>query len=286
VAATKYKIICKKCHTSFFVAKGELKRNPKFCSQQCYWEYLRENTTLIIKKCICGKEFKSYKTENRKFCCLECSRKYQSHNKKELITKICYECGKEFLIKACYKNIFCSHKCCNKNGVNLKWNNILTKDFLNKEYIENKKSCEEIGNNIGCNKVIISEWLKRHAIKARTPMEAFLQYSPEKHGCRWHACYYNNKYFRSSWEANFAKWCDLSGIKWEYEPKVFDVFLCSKKHGYLPDFYLPEFDTWIEIKGYLSKDAKAKFEEFKKQHKRINIELFEKNRLCEISVLN
>ncbi len=92
---------------------------------------------------------------------------------------------------------------------------------------------------------------------------------------------YNKKYFRSSWEANFAKWCDLSNVKWDYESRTFHLGDCT----YTPDFYLPEFDLWIEIKGYWRKDAKEKFTKFKRLFKEINIEVFEKNKLSEIGVI-
>ena len=56
---------------------------------------------------------------------------------------------------------------------------------------------------------------------------------------------YNDISFRSSWEAGFAAILDENQILWQYEPRWFIV----GEHGYLPDFYLPEYDKWIEIKG-------------------------------------
>lgn len=81
---------------------------------------------------------------------------------------------------------------------------------------------------------------------------------------------YNNFLFRSYWEANFAKWCDLSNIKWQYEPKMFDLGNTT----YTPDFYLLEFDCWIEIKGWENKDFKKKFKKWQKQYKLNNRLLF------------
>lgn len=93
---------------------------------------------------------------------------------------------------------------------------------------------------------------------------------------------YNNKYFRSSWEANFAKWCDLSGIKWEYESKTFDLGNTT----YTPDFYLPEFNCYIEIKGYWWQDAKEKFNKFIKIYPNILMILLQKPELLNMSVIN
>ncbi len=82
--------------------------------------------------------------------------------------------------------------------------------------------------------------------------------------------------FRSRLEARWAVFFDALGIKWRYEPEGFimrfdykafaaewkkepfkEVIpplptfkqLHGKEYRYLPDFYLPELDYWIEIKG-------------------------------------
>lgn len=47
-------------------------------------------------------------------------------------------------------------------------------------------------------------------------------------------------------EGVFALDCESVGITWEYEPKRFKLSWCT----YKPDFYLPEFDIWVEVKGY------------------------------------
>lgn len=55
---------------------------------------------------------------------------------------------------------------------------------------------------------------------------------------------YNGMMFRSRLEARWAVFFDAAGIKYEYEPEGFEY------HGYryLPDFYLPETDTYAEVK--------------------------------------
>ena len=92
---------------------------------------------------------------------------------------------------------------------------------------------------------------------------------------------YKNIYFRSSWESLFAQWLDLSGIKWEYEPKTFNL----GKTTYLPDFYLLEFNCWIEIKGWWRDDAKEKFKQFNKKYNNLNIKLFDKEKLKQLGVI-
>lgn len=52
--------------------------------------------------------------------------------------------------------------------------------------------------------------------------------------------------FRSTLEADWASTLDDAGVLWEYEPTT--VTLPSGA-TYIPDFFLPEIGTWIEVKG-------------------------------------
>ena len=52
--------------------------------------------------------------------------------------------------------------------------------------------------------------------------------------------------FKSKLEAKFAMFLDALLIKWEYEPQT---FVLSNGITYIPDFYLKELKTWIEVKG-------------------------------------
>lgn len=57
-----------------------------------------------------------------------------------------------------------------------------------------------------------------------------------------------NMAFRSGWEVAYAEWLDRQGIRFQYEPETFNT-----PHGkYTPDFYLPDYDEWVEVKGFKS----------------------------------
>lgn len=76
----------------------------------------------------------------------------------------------------------------------------------------------------------------------------------------------NGKYFRSSWEANYARYLNLMGVLWEYEPETF--YFENIKRGtlsYTPDFYLPTEDRWVEVKGWLTKKATTALKRFLKR---------------------
>lgn len=57
---------------------------------------------------------------------------------------------------------------------------------------------------------------------------------------------YKGYRFRSRLEAKWAVFYDLLFIKYESEP---EGFVLSDGEYYLPDFYLPDLDTYVEIKG-------------------------------------
>jgi len=51
--------------------------------------------------------------------------------------------------------------------------------------------------------------------------------------------------FRSRLEARWAVFWDHLEIRWEYEPQGYVI----DGRPYLPDFWLPELQTWAEVKG-------------------------------------
>lgn len=55
---------------------------------------------------------------------------------------------------------------------------------------------------------------------------------------------YSGQVFRSRTEARFARWCDSWAVRWHYEPEGFNIGGVQ----YLPDFYLPECKTIVEVK--------------------------------------
>lgn len=77
----------------------------------------------------------------------------------------------------------------------------------------------------------------------------------------------DNIFFRSAWEANIARYYNYIGIKWEYEPKTF-IFdnVTRGSVSYTPDFYLPEEDKWIEVKGWMDSKSKTKLKRFARQY--------------------
>lgn len=59
---------------------------------------------------------------------------------------------------------------------------------------------------------------------------------------------YGGNLYRSRLEARWAYFFDLTGIKYQYETEGFQT---GSGLRYLPDFYLPEHDAYVEVKGSL-----------------------------------
>ena len=59
--------------------------------------------------------------------------------------------------------------------------------------------------------------------------------------------HYNGYHFRSRSEARFAVFLDTIGLEYSYELEGYD--LGPRLGYYLPDFYIPDLDALIEIKG-------------------------------------
>lgn len=90
-------------------------------------------------------------------------------------------------------------------------------------------------------------------------------------------------WFRSSWEANYARYLNVMielGVveKWEFEPETF--WFEKIKRGvrsYLPDFkvYYKNVDhaVYIEIKGWVQDKDKTKWKRMKKYHPHISLEI-------------
>jgi hypothetical protein len=60
----------------------------------------------------------------------------------------------------------------------------------------------------------------------------------DRHGRLWR--------FRSEWERRFAERLDRDGLSWRYQP---DCLLLSTGRRYIPDFWVEEWRSYVEVKG-------------------------------------
>lgn len=97
-------------------------------------------------------------------------------------------------------------------------------------------------------------------------------------------------YFRSMWEANFARYLqflkDQKQIKsWKHEPLTF--WFEEIKRGvrsYLPDFLVIENDGrghWVEVKGYMDPKSLTKIKRFRKYYPQQELRVIDKKWFAE-----
>lgn len=93
-------------------------------------------------------------------------------------------------------------------------------------------------------------------------------------------------YFRSSWEANYARYLELLKnsnqiVGWEYECKTF--WFDKIKRGvrsYKPDFKINELNGnyfWVEVKGFFDSKSLTKIKRFRKYYPEEKLVLVDKN---------
>lgn len=80
-------------------------------------------------------------------------------------------------------------------------------------------------------------------------------------------------YFYSRWEANIARLYTYLGIRWVFEPKSFDI----GNQRYTPDFYLPDFDVYIEVKNFWGEYSRRRDEKFRSCYPNISLQVILKN---------
>lgn len=65
------------------------------------------------------------------------------------------------------------------------------------------------------------------------------------------------KYFRSCWEANFARILNLQGKHRSYESRTFQL---EPSLSYTPDFYVEDDDIFYELKDHLDEKSKRQLD--------------------------
>ena len=98
-----------------------------------------------------------------------------------------------------------------------------------------------------------------HAVKIRLSQESMAQEAID------HQSVFTD--FKNPSEAEFAKVLDMYHIDWKYEPKTFPVEWDAEGNvtmAFSPDFYLPNFDTYLELTTMNQKYVTAKNRKLKK----------------------
>lgn len=221
------------------------------------------------KKCIvCNKMFVS--KQHNKVCCGEKCKTINHFNTYSKIKK-CEYCKKEFKTinkKTCSKE--CRHKLSGISNRGKKW--AMSIEGRKKISLGRKKYLSDPDNLKKHALNTKKSWLNKNTRKKRTTKERAKKISRTtieiyRNGTRKlntiknKKLYYKNIFMRSTWEIRVAKWLDEKKVKWEYESHSCR-FKLSSGRTYIVDFYLPEFNKYIEVKGWWDKNSFYKCKDF------------------------
>lgn len=98
------------------------------------------------------------------------------------------------------------------------------------------------------------------------------------------------RYFRSTWEANVARWLNalqLRGdiLEWQYEPLDFEFK--GIKRGvrfYKPDFFIkePDREYYIEVKAFMDSKSITALARMARQYPQVTVLIMDKKKYAEI----
>lgn len=204
----------------------------------------------------------------------------------------CEKCGKVMTSKF-GSGRFCSRACANSHiqteEINLKRSNQI-KNNLNfitklkekeKIYYLNPKRCKECNcildyskrRKYFCSNNCLSLFRKKKAIESN-----FGGFTKGSHGWgRGKKGYIKGIYCDSCLELIYVLYCKDNNIQVIRNNKYFEYYIEGKKHKYYPDFYLPDNNIFVEIKGADNNYVYEKIKAVKEQG--FEIELFHKHDL-------
>lgn len=155
------------------------------------------------------------------------------------------------------------------------WNKGLTKDSdirvnsYSKHLSEIKKGKVFYYHTVE-SKANLSVWAKKNNLGGHTSKRAIRYKTKEG----------NEIYLQSSYEENVAKSLDDNGIKWIRPEPVNWIDGNNKEHRYYGDFYLPEYNVYLDPKNdFLIKKDEIKIKKVSEQNN-ITVLVLNKKQLC------
>lgn len=271
---------CDVCGKAFYKRKSKLEKSKNhFCSIDCKNKFItiQANKTLNATCSYCGKKFhrmpSRLKYYKHHYCSYECQQKHfrpRIRNKNLTTIKIpCDYCGKIFeripsKLKQT-KRHYCSKICNNKHQKITMFgkNNHMYKEIKKKP--DHNIKCDVCGNTFyrrpaqikSTEKHFCSHKCKgiaqetRYAGKNNPAYGTLYQMPLKKYG----HLLYKGILMRSTWEIKFAMWLDEHQLDWKYEPKSFKCDFGT----YNPDFYVYNWQQYVEVKGREFEKSMRKF---------------------------
>ena len=265
---------CLVCGKDFPVYKTDAARRPAlYCSPKCNG-LAKDGARYQPCTCQhCGKEFMAHewriKQGKAKYCSRDCSLEA-----KRPIPKFCVVCGAKITGAG---KLFCSQEC--RYALWVGENSPTSKPKV-------ERTCETCGSHFLVVPAIAGYGQGRFCSRrcfamSQATKTAAEGYSRCKGGKRDDL---GGKYFRSGWEANYARYlnwlvCIGEILSWEYEPEVFE-FKGIKRGAmfYVPDFKITNPNGTIEyheIKGWMDKRSQTKLNRMEKYYPDVKLILID-----------
>jgi len=208
------------------------------------FDVIKKNEDRICKRIECKNIFQIIPSDPKVYCSRSCSGKVNnvgritSEETKLKIAKSLIGTKSPFkgLLKVPRVEVICANNRCNKLFIAIK--------YRNRKYCSNQCHMKVMGGKSTSAKASKGKAGIREDISCKI-------------------------YFRSRWEANYARLLNYLKINWEYESKTFDLGY----QNYTPDFYLPDSDEYVEVKNFLWKYSKIRDKNFRKLYPDIKLKL-------------
>lgn len=269
--------VCEQCGAQFYAPPVLVRRGGgRFCSYICRGLATRgesnPNYSRVKQTCLaCGSMFEipvCRANQGRgKYCSKVCLAKG-----KEPKPSVCACCGKEYLGK---NEKYCSKACysaANSGAGNWNWGGgrpTLTCEGCGKEYQKSPASHGVVCSQRCWGLIMVKRQREKTYSSGRGGKRADL----------------GNQYFRSRWEANYARYLnwliDQKQIaSWQFEPDTFEFEPIKRGNRfYTPDFKVFDLDgshSYHEIKGYMDSDSATKLRRMAKYFPQEKLVLIDK----------
>lgn len=273
----KYKLICLNCNNNFEFETTESNfksgKYNKCCSSECSHSYSsKHNNYNLMKEAVCKecekKIFIKNNSSTKNVLCEKCRNNRKYKNK-----KCCKQCGQEKCLKPniCKKfklfpslikyfglnekfigtlNIYEEYEKIKLNLYNDYYHNLLSIPDLMIKYnydSKNDRNFSKIMSSLDIDRRGFSESSKLTYLNGKNNP---ITHTPYKQG--WHTTWNGKKvFYRSSYELNYCNILDENETDYEME-KIRIMYWDSQKLKFrvaIPDFYLKDSNTIVEIKG-------------------------------------
>lgn len=169
---------------------------------------------------------------------------------------ICKHCKNSFSSKEINSNKFSIHvRWCNDNPNRNNWNMKMPYETRKEKGIPNPRMSEEFKKNL--RKINTG---KKHTKESIEKIRIAAQLSNHQRVCKKTHDYTDKKgrtfRFDSSWEDALADRLDELDISWD-RPDPIPYLLGDKPKKYFPDFYLPDYDLYLDPKNEYCRKVQA-----------------------------